>query len=132
MRHLKSGRHLNRTAAHRDALIRNLSNSLFECGRVTTTVAKAKEMRPFAEKMITLAKKGTLAARRQAIAKLHSRKVVAHLFTELAGRYASRPGGYCRILHLPTHRIGDGGDLAIVELVEGASVAKPADAKTEQ
>lgn len=125
MRHLKNGRHLNRTPAHRDALIRNLANSLFESGKITTTVAKAKEMRPFTEKMITLAKKGTLAARRQAIAKLHSRKVVAHLFDELANRYSSRPGGYCRIIHLPTHRIGDGGDLAIIELVEGnASAAK--------
>ena len=131
MRHLKRGHHLNRTAAHRDALVRNLSNSLFECGRITTTVAKAKEMRPFAEKMITLAKKGTLAARRQAIAKLHSRKIVAHLFTEIAGRYASRPGGYCRILHLPTHRIGDGGDLAIVELVEGVAGNKSSEAKAE-
>ena len=131
MRHLKSGRHLNRAPAHRDALIRNLTNSLVESGKITTTVAKAKDMRPFAEKMITLAKKGTLAARRQAIAKLHSRKVVKQLFEEIAGRYVSRPGGYCRILHLPTHRIGDGGDLAMVELVEGAAAPKAPEAKAE-
>jgi large subunit ribosomal protein L17 len=92
---------------------------LFEHGKVITTSAKAKEARPFAEKMITLGKKGTLAARRLAISALHSRQVVASLFTELAPRYANRPGGYCRIVHLPTHRIGDGGDQVLFQLVEG-------------
>jgi large subunit ribosomal protein L17 len=119
MRHLKNGRHLNRTSAHRKALLRNLVSGLFEHGKIITTSAKAKEAKPFAEKMITLAKKGTLAARRQVLAELRSRQIVAGLFEYLGPRYAERHGGYCRILHLPMHRIGDGADQVVFELVEG-------------
>ncbi|GHS99795.1 hypothetical protein FACS1894139_15050 [Planctomycetales bacterium] len=129
MRHLKRGRHLNRTSAHRGALVRNLVSGLFEHGKIITTSAKAKEAKPFAEKMITLAKTGTLAARRRAIALLHSRQVVAGLFEDIGPRYAERAGGYCRILHLPTHRIGDGGDQVLFELVEGRVKEKTAKAE---
>jgi large subunit ribosomal protein L17 len=99
-------------------MVRNLVTSLFEHGRVETTPEKAKEARPFAEKMITLAKGGTLAHRRRALAALHDNKVVMNLFSEIAPRYAQRAGGYCRILLLEKHRIGDAGDLCLFELVE--------------
>lgn len=118
MRHCKRGRHLNRTSEHRSAMIRNLVSSLFEHGKVITTPAKAKEARPFAEKMITLAKKGTLHDRRRALSKLHSKRVVNSLFAELGPRYKDREGGYCRILHLAKHRIGDAAPQVLFELVE--------------
>ena len=125
MRHLKRGRKLNRTSAHRRAMVRNLVTSLFVHGRVSTTPAKAKEARPFAEKLITLAKCGTLHARRRAISLLHDERVVASLFAEIGPRYANRPGGYCRILHTAKIRVGDGAPQAIFELVEEGVVAKP-------
>jgi len=109
-------------------MVRNLVTSLFLHGRVTTTPAKAKEARPFAEKLITLARKGTLQARRRAISLLHDKKVVASLFEEIAPRYAQRPGGYCRILHLADTRVGDSAPQAIFELVE-SQVAAPAGAE---
>ena len=118
MRHLKRGRKLNRTPTHRKAMVRNLVSSLFLHGKVVTTPAKAKEARPFAEKMITLAKKGDLAARRRAMSMLHDYQVVSSLFEEIGPRYQDRPGGYCRILHLAKTRIGDSAPQAIFELVE--------------
>lgn len=118
MRHLNRGRKLNRTASHRRAMIRNLVTSLFRHGRVFTTPAKAKEARPFAEKLITLAKKGTLHARRRAIQLLHDKKVVANLFSTIGPRYLQRPGGYCRILLTDRRCIGDGAPKALFELVE--------------
>lgn len=118
MRHLKRGRKLNRTPSHRKAMLRNLVTSLFRHGRVMTTPAKAKEARPFAEKLVTLAKDGSLHARRRAIALLHDKRAVADLFTEIGPRYQDRPGGYCRILRSPRHRIGDGAPIALFELVE--------------
>jgi len=99
-------------------MVRNLVTSLFEHGRVVTSPAKAKEARPVAEKLITMAKGGTLAHRRRAISALNDKRVVAHLFDTIAPRYAQRPGGYTRILHLDRHRIGDGGDQCLFELVE--------------
>ncbi len=118
MRHGKAGRKLNRTPAHRRAMIRNLVTDLFLHGRVRTTPAKAKEARPFADKLITLAKQGTLHARQRALSLLHDRKVVGSLFDEIGPRYAQRPGGYCRVLHLSGTRVGDGAPQALFELVE--------------
>ncbi len=118
MRHLKRGRHLNRTPEHKKAMLRNMVCSLFEHGRIVTTPAKAKEARPFAEKMITLAKKGTLHHRRIALSKLDNKSIVASLFNEIGPRYAERAGGYTRILHLSKTRIGDGAPQVIFELVE--------------
>ena len=99
-------------------MVRNLVASLFMHGRVRTTPAKAKEARPFAEKLITLAKKGDLSARRRALSLLPDRKLVASLFKELGVRYQTRPGGYCRILRMARPRVGDAAPQAILELVE--------------
>ena len=118
MRHLNRGRKLNRTSSHRRAMLRNLVSSLFVHGRVVTTPAKAKEARPFAEKLITLAKKGTLHARRRAISLLDNTRIVSSLFDEIAPRYQERPGGYSRILHLTRTRVGDSAPQVIFELVE--------------
>ncbi len=118
MRHLKRGRKLNRTPSHRRAMLRNLITSLFVHGRVTTTPAKAKAARPLAEKLVTLAKRGSLHDRRRAISLLHDVKVVASLFEEIGPRYQQRPGGYCRILHTENRRLGDNAPQVIFELVE--------------
>ncbi len=118
MRHLKSGRKLNRSASHRLALMRNLTCALIERERIITTVAKAKAMRPFAERLITLAKKGTLHARRLVLARLGNQKAaVQKLFKEIGPRYADRPGGYTRIIKRPQNRLGDGGPTAFIELL---------------
>lgn len=116
MRHRVQGRKLGRTPPHRRALLRNLCTSLFEHERITTTVEKAKEVRPLAEKMITLGKKETLHARRQAAGFLLKAAAVKKLFDTIAARYADRPGGYTRILKLGP-RSGDGAELAIIELI---------------
>jgi len=92
-------------------------NSLFEHERIITTVAKAKELRPHAEKLITLAKRGSLHARRQAIARLSNKEVVRKLFAEIGPRFADRPGGYTRIIKRAQRRLGDGGETAIIELL---------------
>ena len=118
MRHLKRGRKLGRTSSHRTAMLRNMATSLFVHGRIVTTPTKAKEARPFAEKLITLAKDGSLAARRRALAELHDPKVVASLFNDLGPRYKERPGGYTRILHMAKHRVCDGAPQVLFELVE--------------
>jgi large subunit ribosomal protein L17 len=107
---------LGRKTEHRRSLLRNLVTSLIQEERIETTVAKAKEARPLAEWMITLAKQGDLAARRQAAAYLLSPVAVKFLFEELGKRYASRPGGYTRLVHAGWRK-GDGADLAILELV---------------
>jgi large subunit ribosomal protein L17 len=117
MRHRKKGRHLGRTAEHRKATLRNLATSLFRHGRIRTTTAKAKELRGFAEPLITKAKRGDLHARRIVARSISDKDVLARLFGELAPRYADRPGGYTRVLKLG-HRPGDGADMAIIELVE--------------
>ena len=123
MRHLKRGRKLSRTSSHRKAMYRNIVSGLFRHGRIITTPAKAKEARPFAEKLITLAKRGAddLAARRRAIQLLHDPALVRSLFEDLGVRYKDRQGGYTRILHLARTRIGDGAPLVLFELVEGGA-----------
>jgi large subunit ribosomal protein L17 len=128
MRHLRSGRKLNRSASHRRALMRNLTCALVEHGRIITTVAKAKAVRPFAEKLITLAKKGTLNARRLVLARLGNQKdTVKKLFTEIGPRFKDRPGGYTRIIKRPQNRLGDGGPTAFIELIaEGETKAERA------
>lgn len=119
MRHRKKGRQLSRTASHREALLRNLATSLFRHGRISTTTAKAKELRPFAERLITLAKRGDLHARRLAARRIADGDVLHDLFTNIGPRFAERPGGYTRILKLG-HRQGDGAEMAFIELVDRA------------
>ena len=116
MRHRKAGRKLNRTAAHRKAMLRNMVTSLLEHERIVTTVPKAKETRRVTEKMITLGKRGDLHARRQAMAYIRSKDIVAKLFDELSGQFADRQGGYTRIIRTG-NRHGDAAPMAIVELV---------------
>ncbi len=117
MRHRAKGRQLSRTSTHRRAMLNNMATSLFEHGRVVTTEAKAKELRPFAEKLITLARRGDLHARRLVERKIKDREVLSRLFSEIGPRFASRPGGYTRILKLG-HRPGDGADVARIELLD--------------
>jgi large subunit ribosomal protein L17 len=116
MRHRAKGRQLSRTSSHRRALLNNMATSLFEHGRVITTEAKAKELRPFAEKLITLARRGDLHARRLVERRIKNRETLSRLFTEIGPRFAARPGGYTRILKLG-HRDGDGADIARIELL---------------
>ncbi len=117
MRHRKSGRKLNRNSSHRKALFSNMAVSLFRHELIKTTLPKAKELRGFAERLITLAKKDTLAKRRLAFARLRDRLVVSKLFDELGPRYSERPGGYTRILKCG-FRPGDAAAMAFVELVD--------------
>jgi large subunit ribosomal protein L17 len=118
MRHRVAHRKLGRVTAHRSALLRNLATALFEHGRIRTTLPRAKELRPFAERLITLAKRGDdrLHARRLVLRDIHDPAVVRRLFDTLGARYATRPGGYTRILKLGP-RPGDGAEMAIVELL---------------
>jgi large subunit ribosomal protein L17 len=125
MRHQRQGRKLGRDSAHRRALYANLVCSLVEHGRIRTTEAKAKEVRPIAEQMITLGKRGDLAAVRQAVAFLRSKPVAHKLFTEVAPRFADRPGGYTRIVKIGP-RQGDAANMAYLELVDYSPQAKPA------
>ncbi len=122
MRHNVSGRKLNRTAAHRKMLYRNLITALFKHERIQTTVPKAKEARILAEKMITFAKAGDLHSRRMAARKINEPAILQKLFTEIGPRYTDRPGGYTRIMRLG-FRKGDNAEIAILELVDGT--AKP-------
>jgi len=117
MRHHRAGKKLGRDSAHRRALYANLAGSLIEHGRIKTTEAKAKAVKPFAEQMITLGKRGDLAARRQAIAELRSQDVVHQLFADVAPRFADRPGGYTRIVKLGP-RQGDAAEMVYLELVD--------------
>jgi len=123
MRHLKSGRKLNRTSAHRKALFRNLVTSLLQHESVQTTDAKAKELRSHADRIITLGKRGTLHARRQALAFVRSASVVKKLFDDIAPRFESRPGGYTRVIKLGIRR-GDAAPLSLVELTERSEAGK--------
>ena len=116
MRHKKTGRKLGRTSSHRDAMFRNMVTSLFEHERIVTTAQKAKEVRPIAEKMITLAKRGDLHARRQALSYIRSKDVVAKLFSEISEQFAERNGGYTRIIKTGVRK-GDAASMAIIELV---------------
>ena len=131
MRHRIAGRRLSRTSSHRLAMRRNMVASLFEHETISTTIEKAKEVKPFAEKLITLAKKGTLASRRRAISMLGNRDIVAEekgqvvktgtvinkLFSDIAPRYLDRSGGYTRIIRLSMRRLGDNGRLVLLQLV---------------
>lgn len=131
MRHRVAGRQLSRNTAHRRSLRRNMAQSLIEHETISTTVQKAKEVKPFVEKLITLAKKGKLQHRRRAIALLGNRSIVAYedgepvkkgtvvgkLFSELGPRYLDRPGGYTRIVRLSLRRLGDNGELVLLQLL---------------
>ena len=119
MRHRKSFRKLSRTAAHRRAVLRNLVTALFEYERIETTVAKAKEARPVAERMITFGKRGDLAARREVSRYVMKPAITAKLFETIAPWYSERQGGYTRILRIG-HRLGDAGETAYLELVKSS------------
>ncbi len=125
MRHRKSGRQLNMNSSHRKALFSNMANSLFKHELIKTTLPKAKELRGFAEPLITLSKEDSVAKRRLAFARLRDREMVTKLFNELGPRYKSRPGGYIRIMKCG-FRSGDDAPMAYVELVD-----RPDDASTE-
>jgi large subunit ribosomal protein L17 len=134
VRHHRSGKKLGRDSAHRKALYSNLTGSLIEYGRIKTTVAKAKAVRPIAEKMITLGRRGDLAARRQALAYLRSNDVVHILFAEVAPRFTDRPGGYTRITKIGP-RAGDAAEMAYLEFVDyvpPAPVVRPVREPEEQ
>jgi large subunit ribosomal protein L17 len=117
MRHLKSGRKLNRNSSHRKAMFRNMANSLFQHEIIKTTVPKAKELRRVAEPLLTLAKSDSVAHRRQAFNRLRDKVSVGKLFEELGPRYVDRPGGYLRIMKCG-YRAGDKAPMAYVELVD--------------
>jgi large subunit ribosomal protein L17 len=119
VRHHRAGKKLGRDAAHRNALYANLAGALIQHGRIRTTVTKAKAVKPFAEQMISLGKRGDLHARRQALAELRSRAVVERLFDDVAPRFADRPGGYSRIVRIGP-RLGDAAEMAYLELVDYA------------
>jgi large subunit ribosomal protein L17 len=116
MRHKIAGRKLGRTSSHRKAMFRNMVTSLIEHERIVTTTEKAKELRPIAEKMITLGKRGDLHARRQALGYIRSKDIVEKLFTEIKDKFADRKGGYTRILKTGIRK-GDAAGMAIIELV---------------
>ncbi|MHC4755156.1 MAG: 50S ribosomal protein L17 [Planctomycetota bacterium] len=147
MRHRVAGRRLGRTSEHRLAMRRNMVSSLFEHETISTTIEKAKEVKPFAEKLITLGKKGTLAARRRAISLLGNRDifkeqdgkavksgtVIGKLFSELGPRYLDRQGGYSRIIRLSMRRLGDNGQLVLLQLVgKDEEKRKVSKSKTEK
>ena len=117
MRHRKSGRHLNRTSSHRQAMFRNMAVSLIEHEVIKTTLPKAKELRRVAEPLITLAKKDSVANRRLAFSRMRDKAVVGKLFSEIGPRYQERPGGYTRILKCG-YRAGDAAPMAYIELVD--------------
>lgn len=139
MRHRVAGRRLGRDSEHRLAMRRNLVASLFNHETISTTIEKAKEIQPFAEKLITLAKQGTLSARRRAIKLLGNRDIISYeddqavkkgtvigkLFSEIGPRYLDRPGGYTRIIRLSLKRLGDNGQLVLLQLVGQDESSKP-------
>ncbi len=126
MRHKMGGRKLNRTSSHRKALFVNMAAALIKHEQIKTTLPKAKELRPVVEKLITLAKRGGLHARRQALAQVQNRTLVAKLFDVLAERYSDREGGYCRVIKA-NYRYGDCAAMAIIEFVDRDPEAKGQD-----
>ena len=118
MRHKVATKKLGRTASHRAAMMRNMANSLIEHERIVTTVPKAKYLRPYVEKLVTLSKEDSMHHRRLAFARLRSADAVDKLFDVLGPRFKARPGGYCRILKLAKPRLGDNGARAMIEFVE--------------
>jgi large subunit ribosomal protein L17 len=131
VRHARTGKKLGRDSAHRKALYSNLAGALIEHGRIRTTVTKAKAVKPLAEQMITLGRRGDLHARRQATSFLRSRDVVHKLFAEVAPLFKDRPGGYTRIVKIGT-RPGDSAEMAYLELVDEEYVAKEREARTPE
>jgi len=129
MRHMKSGKRLGRNTSHRKAMMRNMVTSFFDLEKITTTDARAKELRKMAEKLITMARRGDLHSRRLVMQVVRDKKVVAKLFDTIAPRYTERPGGYTRIIKLG-HRSGDNASLSVIELVEEEFTAKPKKKKT--
>ena len=128
MRHRKKGRQLGRQTKHRWALFRNLVTSLLDHERIETTGAKAKEIRGFTDRMITLGKEGTLPARRRALAFIRSKAVVSKLFSDVATRFKDRPGGYTRIIKT-RRRIGDAAEMVAIELVSRQELATKKESK---
>jgi large subunit ribosomal protein L17 len=131
VRHARSGKKLGRDSAHRKALYSNLAGALIEHGRIKTTVTKAKAVKPIAEQMITLGRRGDLHARRQATAFLRSRDVVHKLFAEVAPRFKDRPGGYSRIIKIGP-RPGDAAEMVYLELVDEEYVEKQREERTPE
>ena len=130
MRHRKRGNQLGRTSSHRNAMIRNMAVSLIVHERITTTLPKARNLRPFVEKLVTLARDSSVHRRRLAFARLRDRQAVSKLFEVLGPRFAERPGGYTRILKLTKPRLGDNGQRALIEFVE-RSAAEPEEVEQE-
>lgn len=130
MRHLNSGRKLGRTSAHRTAMFRNMATSLFRHERIETTDAKAKELRSFAEQLITLAKRGDLHARRQAYADIRDQEVLAKLFGDIGPRFKARAGGYTRIIKSRIRK-GDNAPISIIELVGNEQPLNAEDAASQ-
>ncbi|MXV44812.1 50S ribosomal protein L17 [Saccharibacter sp. 17.LH.SD] len=131
MRHNLSGRKLGVTSSHRAAMFRNMAVALIKHEQITTTLPKAKELRPVAEKLITLGKRGTLHARRQAFAQLRDETIVSKLFSTLGERYGNRAGGYTRVLKAGV-RYGDNADMAVIELVDRDLAARGKDSGPSQ
>ena len=126
MRHGNAGRKLNRTHSHRKAMLSNMANALIKHEQIKTTLPKAKELKPYVEKLITLGKRGDLHARRQAATTLQDDAMVSKLFDTLAGRYGERSGGYTRVLRAG-FRYGDAAPMAVIELVDRDEDAKGQD-----
>lgn len=118
MRHRRAGNHLARTSSHRTAMARNMAAALIDHERIITTVPKAKNLRPFVEKLVTLSKKDSVHHRRLAFARLRDKDAVSKLFDVLGPRFESRPGGYVRILKVARRRLGDRAEQAVIEFVE--------------
>ena|SRR5688572_24218639 len=131
MRHKVAGKKLGRTTSHRNAMMRNMAVSLIEHERIVTTIQKAKVMKPFVEKLVTLSKEPTLHHRRLAFARLRSKDAVQKLFGVLGPRFEARPGGYCRILRLNKPRLGDNGLRVVLEFVERTPAEDTATAAAE-
>jgi len=131
MRHRHAGRKLGRTTSHRIAMTRNMTNSLIEHERIVTTVQKAKTVKPFVEKLVTLGKNPSQHNRRRAFSKLRDKEMTQKLFDVLGPRFQERPGGYCRILKLSKPRLGDNGERAILEFVERTPEEEPVETAAE-
>jgi large subunit ribosomal protein L17 len=131
MRHGVAGRKLSVTSTHREAMFRNMAVALLKHEQITTTLPKAKELRPVTEKLITLGKRGGIHAKRQAYAQLRDDTIVAKLFSTLAERYKDRAGGYCRVLKAGI-RYGDAADMAVIELMDRDPAAKGTDSGPKQ
>ncbi len=130
MRHGKRGRKLNRTASHKKAMLNNMATSLFDNGKVRTTLPKAKELRGVAERLISFAKRGDLHARRQVLRRIQNKVVLTKLFEEIGPSFADRSGGYTRILKLGPRR-GDSSELCLIELVVDGAISETDDVETE-